>query len=166
MEAFYYANHNSQIFDAVSTPGHRLVGELQLEPGHYVVFAKADVGTNVAGGYPPPPWPHGGGVISLSFGGVHDQAYTALKPESGDNIENISVMVAGEITRSRRARLFFINPYPLRSVVNAVRMIAIRVDNVTTVTVGTDVSGVPDESEINFALWSGVLGRRISRDEP
>jgi hypothetical protein len=160
MEAFFYANHTSQIFDSVSTPGYRLIGELQLDPGSYVVFAKADIATNVASGYPPPPWPHGGGAVSLTLGGSNDTAYAAVKPESGDNIETVALMVAAEIGRSRRARLYILNPYPLRTVVNSVRLTALRVDKLKVSEVGTDVTTLPEEKYLAVAFAMSV-GKHI-----
>jgi hypothetical protein len=165
MEAYFYANNTAQIFSSVDTPGHRVVGELELPPGSYVVFAKADIGTNVAGGYPPPPWPHGGGVTSLSFGGVRDAAYAALRPESGSNIETVALMVAAESARTRRARLYFLTGYPLRVVVNSVRLTAIRVDKLHSTIVGVDYTNLPEEESLfaNFALATGIHARSLEK---
>jgi hypothetical protein len=43
MRAFYFANPGLGV-----DGGRRVVGELSVDAGSYVVFAKADVGTNVA----------------------------------------------------------------------------------------------------------------------
>ena len=157
MEAFFYANHTSQIFDSINTPGYRLIGELELDPGNYLVFAKADIATNVAGGYPPPVWPQGGGAVYLTLGKSSDTAYATVKPETGNNVETIALMVAAEIGRTRRTRLYILTPYPLRTVVNSVRLAALRVDKLTIVEVGTDSTDLPEERDllVDFVMQAG-----------
>ncbi len=98
MRAFYFANPG-QLVDQ----GRRVVGDLAVDPGKYVVFAKADIGTNVASGYPPPASPNGGGMLTLKFAGMTDVAYAALKPESGDNIRRRPVYRLVRKTSSKAA---------------------------------------------------------------
>jgi hypothetical protein len=64
---------------------------LAVPAGKYVVFAKADIGTNATGGYP-----QAGGALRLRFASHSDVAYAAIKPDSGDNIENVSLILAAE----------------------------------------------------------------------
>lgn len=92
MDAFFHANHTTRVFDAVSTPGYRLVGELQLDPGKYVVLATAQVGTPVV----PTSLDSGGGALVLSLAGSQDTVSFALRPESGGNMECVSTMVAAQ----------------------------------------------------------------------
>jgi hypothetical protein len=161
MKAFFLANNHAQIFDSVSTPGHRVVGELDLPPGKYVVFAKADVGTNVATGYPPPPWPYGGGALTLTYGGASDQAYIGVKPESAENIENAALIVAAQ--GRGRARLTFIATSQLRTVVNSARLVALQLDGLSIVQVGP--SGLESDSDVaeeqsslllQFGMFTGM----------
>jgi len=159
MEAYFYANHKTQAFDSSTPSGFRLVGELDLPAGNYVVVAKADIGVNVAGGYPLPPWPDGGGALALSLGGAGDTAYAAVKPESGENCENLCVMLAAQIDSPRQARLFFINPYPLPVYVNEVRLTAMQFDNVNIVEIGSESISLPNEKSlfVKFAMETGIL---------
>src|SRR3954466_8921438 len=108
MRAFYYANPGVRVDN-----GRREVGELNVDAGSYVVFAKANIGTNVASGYPPPPSSNGGGLFELQFAGHHDGTYVAIKPDSGENQETASLMLAADTEGPGRARLWFANPYPL-----------------------------------------------------
>lgn len=142
MEAFYYANHTSQIFDSISTPGWQGVGALKLEAGNYIVFAKADIGVN-ASSYAA--YPHGGGALRLTFGPAADIAYAAVRPESGDNIETVALMLAAETTKNTAAVLHFMAPYALRTVVNSVRLAALELDGLHIEEVGQDVDVENDE---------------------
>jgi hypothetical protein len=130
MKAFFFANNTSQ--SLVSSDGRRLVGTINsLEPGAYIVIAKASVGTNVASGYPPPAYPYSAGVLTLSFGGATDLAYVGVLPESGQNNENLTIMVAAETGERRDAHLYFQALYPLRTVVNSARLVALQVDELS-----------------------------------
>jgi hypothetical protein len=161
MEAYFYANNTAQIFSSVATPGYRLIGELELPPGSYVVTAKADIGTNAtSGSYPPPAWPYTGGGVGLRLGGATDTALVAVKPESGDNLETITLMVATEISRTQHARMYMLNPYPLNVVVNSVRISAIQVDKVHVFQVGSDQSNLPEEVSL-FVEASMSLGKYV-----
>jgi hypothetical protein len=161
MKAFFFASHQAQIFDSVSTPGHRLVGSLDLPPGKYLVIAKADVGTNVATGYPPPPSPYGGGALTLRYGGANDEAYIGVKPESAENNENAALMVAAD--GRGPARLFFIATSSLRTVVNSARIAALKLDDLSIVQVGTphgeseaDFGEDEDAFLLQFGMFSGM----------
>jgi hypothetical protein len=137
VEAYFYSNHNSQVFDSSSTPGRHLVGEVgDLPAGVYLVVAKADIGVNVATGYPPPAWTHGGGALTLTFGGSTDVSYTSVRPEDGVNHENVSLMAAAQTSSTDSAQLFFQAVYPLRTVVNSVRIAVLTVDALTPIRVG------------------------------
>lgn len=127
MRAFYFANPGVRVDN-----GRREVGELHVDAGSYVVFAKANIGTNVAGGYPPPPSGFGGGLFELQFAGHHDDTYIAIKPESGDNQETAALMLAADTEGPNRVRLWFSNPYPLTVWVNSIRIVALQVDDLTS----------------------------------
>src|SRR6266516_4488372 len=123
MRAFYFANNAGSI--QTERDGRRIVGVISdLEPGNYLVFAKADVGTNVASGYPPPPWPDGGGALTLAFGGVAGVSYVGVLPESG--------------------RLYFQALSPLRTVVNSVRIAALQLEELDVTVEG----GGPEDPEV------------------
>jgi hypothetical protein len=142
MDAFFFANHNSFPLDSVNTPGARVVGELELGPGKYVVFGRFNIGTNVTASEPPA-YPHGSVVATLSFAGVRDKATAQVKPEMGDNIEMLSVMLAGESGTNDRVRLYAHAVWPLRIHVLRARIVALRVDNLAKVEVGEDQTLVP-----------------------
>jgi len=130
MKAFFFANNTSRVL--TSSDGRRLVGTIKsLEPGAYIVIAKASIGTNVAGGYPPPAYPFAAGALTLSFGGATDIAYVGVVPDDGQNNENLTIMVAAETTDRRDARLYFQAVYPLRMVVNSARLAALQVDELS-----------------------------------
>jgi hypothetical protein len=149
MRAFYFANPG-QLVDQ----GRRVVGDLAVDPGKYVVFAKADIGTNVASGYPPPASSNGGGTLTLKFAGITDVAYAALKPESGDNIETVSLMLAAETEGPGHARLEFLNPYPLRIAVNSIRIAALQIDELTIT--GESSEDVSDEEQASNLVRYGL----------
>lgn len=143
MKAFYFANNTSQIH--TSSDGRRIVGVISdLEPGNYLVFAKADVGTNVASGYPPPPAPEGGGALTLAFGGVADVSYMGVLPETGENNANIALILAAKTDTRDSARLYFQALSLLRTVVNSVRMVALQLEELDVSVEG----GGPDDPEV------------------
>ena len=143
MRAFYFANNAGSI--QTESDGRRIVGVISdLEPGNYLVFAKADVGTNVASGYPPPPWPDGGGALTLAFGGVADVSYVGVLPESGQNNENVGLMLAAKTDARDSARLYFQALSPLRTVVNSVRIAALQLEELDVTVEG----GGPEDPEV------------------
>ena len=160
MEAFYYANQTTRGYDSASTPGFHLVGEVELPPGNYVVFAKADLGVNVDSGYPPPAWPYASGMLALTLDGKNDEAYIGVKPESSENNESVALMIAAKTSTTRHARLYFISVYPLRVYVNSVRMIAVQVDGLSVVEVGSDDTALPEEIS-TFARLFAEAGTRF-----
>src|SRR5262245_26871355 len=123
MKAFYVANNPG--VSLTSADPRRLVCVIpDLEPGNYIVFAKASVGTNVHSGYPPPAYPYGSGVLTLAFAGATDLAYCGVLPDSGQNNESYSLMVAASSEGIARARLYFQALYPLRIVAYYARIAA------------------------------------------
>lgn len=127
MRAFYFANNVGSI--QTSSDGRRIVGVISdLEPGNYLVSAKADVGTNGATGYPPPPSPWGGGALTLAFAGVADVSYVGVLPESGQNNENVALMLAAKTDVQDSVRLYFQAITQLRTVVHSVRISALQLE--------------------------------------
>jgi hypothetical protein len=150
MKAFYVANNATSI--QTESDYRRQVGVIpDLEPGNYLVFAKADVGTNVAGGYPPPPWPDGGGALTLAFGGV---------PESGQNNENVALMIAAKTDSRDSARLYFQALSPLRIAVNSVRLAALQLDELDVTVEG----GGPEDPEVEENAARAAAIRRAMTD--
>ncbi len=142
--AWYHENNVTQRLDS-SSRGYILVGQLDLEPGEYLVWAKLSVGVNASSGYPGPAWPHGGGHALLAYGDGHDGAYVSIKPESGDNNDTVALLTAGKRNLPRKARLFFINPYPLTVFINTVRIAALQLETLTSAIVGEDNDSVPED---------------------
>jgi hypothetical protein len=72
-------------------------------------------------------------------------------------------MVAAQIDSVKHARLHFITGYLLKIAVGEVRLVAIRLDNLTITEVGNEDVTVPDPSRlVNFSLFTGTatnLGR-------
>jgi hypothetical protein len=140
MRAFYFASPGVRVDN-----GSRKVGELSVDPGSYVVFAKADVAVNAL----PTTSQDGGGLFALKFAGHHDDAYVAIKQESGENIETASLMLAAETEGQGHVRLEFSNPYSLPVYVNSIRILALQVDELTSS--GGEGAGAgaeqPDEEE-------------------
>ena len=149
MEAFFYANHTTQGFDAVSDPGQHAVGALKLDAGIYLVFAKADIGTNVSSS---PAYPQGGGMLTLTFGGSTDDSHVAVLPEAGANNENVALMVAAETTKSGAAVLRFQAVYRLRTFVNSVRLAALQLDGLHIDEVGREPSAADEEEDRSTLL--------------
>jgi hypothetical protein len=143
MKAFYFANHTTTVL--TSSDGRRLVGTINdLEPGNYLVFGKADIGTNVASGYPPPAWPYGAGALTLSFGGATDISYVGVVPDDGQNNENVELMVAAKSNDRSSARLYFQAVYPLRMAVNSVRLAALQLEELL---IAEEGESPPDATE-------------------
>jgi hypothetical protein len=155
MKAFYFANHTTTVL--TSSDGRSLVGAIDdLEPGNYLVFAKTDIGTNVASGYPPPPWPWGGGALTLSFGGATDISYVSVVPEEGQNNENVELMVAAKTDAQSSARLYFQAVYSLRIALNAVRLTVLQLEELSITEEG---EAPPDPTEeANNARASLIQG--------
>jgi hypothetical protein len=127
MKAFYFANHTTTVL--TSSDGRRLVGAIDnLEPGNYLVFAKADIGTNVSSA---PPYPYGAGALTLSFGGATDVSYVGVVPEGGQNNENSGLIVAATTEGPASARLYFQAVYAVRMAVNSVRLAALQLDELS-----------------------------------
>jgi hypothetical protein len=156
MRAFYFANHTT--IGLTSSDGRRLVGAIgDLEPGDYLVFAKADIGVNVASGYPPPPSPYGVGALTLSFGGTSDVSYVGVVPESGQNGENIELMVAAQNDNQRKsALLYFQAASALKMFVNSVRLAVLQLDELTITEEGEAPPDVTEEA--NNARASLIKG--------
>jgi hypothetical protein len=156
MKAFHFANHTTAVL--TSSDGRHLVGEIpDLEPGSYLVWAKADIGTNVASGYPPPPWPFGAGALTLSFGGTTDVSYVGVVPESGHNNENVALMVAARTDERKSARLYFQAVYALRIAVNSVRITALQVEELSIDEEGTRPDPVEEANNIGSSLIQGAM---------
>ncbi len=160
MRAFYFASPGQNV-----DSGSRVVGDLAVPAGKYVVFAKADIGTNATGGYP-----QAGGALRLMFAGHADVAYAAIKPDSGDNIENVSLILAAETEGQAHARLEFINPYPPRVAVNAIRIVALQVDELSTHGTEGEVEEVDEAAEqdqtaalIRYALAEATSNVSIAK---
>jgi len=159
MKAYYVANNATSI--QTESDYRRQVGVIpDLEPGNYLVFAKADVGTNVAGGYPPPPWPDGGGALTLAFGGVADISYVGVLPESGQNNENVALMIAAKTDSRDSARLYFQALSPLRIAVNSVRLAALQLDELDVTVEG----GGPEDPEVEENAARAAAIRRAMTD--
>ncbi|HEY7790003.1 MAG TPA: hypothetical protein VIC33_05795 [Vicinamibacterales bacterium] len=136
--AFFYANDNTRYFDpyTASSPALQHLGELVLQPGRYLVWAKASVIAIPAPQYPPPnpniTWV--GGILSLSLAGVQDAASVPLRPEQGENVEVASLMVAAEITGVLPAQLRFQTSLFQQGpsvAVNCIRITALQVDTLS-----------------------------------
>ena len=142
--AYYHETNVTQRLDSGSR-GYVLVGQIDLEPGEYLVWGKFSVGANASSSYPGPAWPHGGGHALLAYADGHDSAYVSIKPESGDNNETVTLLTAGKTNLHRKARLYFINPYPLPVFINTVRLAALQVESLTSAIVGESADTVPED---------------------
>lgn len=142
--AWYHENNVTQRIES-SGRGYILVGQLDLEPGEYLVWGKLSAGVNASSAYPGPAWPHGGGHALLAYGDGHDGAYVSIKPESGDNNDTVTLLTASKHNLPRKARLYFINPYPLPVFINTVRIAALQVDRVTSAITGESYDSVPED---------------------
>ena len=141
--AFYQENNLTQRVE--SGGGYVLVGQLDLEPGEYLVWGKISAGVNASSGYPPPALPYAGGHALLAYADAHDSTYVSIQPESGANNETVTLLTAGKTASHRSARLYFANPYPLPVFINALRMAALRVDGLVTRMVGESADTVPED---------------------
>lgn len=157
MRGFYFENHNNLKIE--SGKGHILVGQLVLDAGSYMVWGKLSLGVNVASGYPPPPWPYATGLASLALGGADDQAYYGVKPDSAENNSTLNLMCAATINRSRRARLYLINLYPLPVYCHSIKLIALQVDTLTESEIGQDRDEAPadEEERLRDAIFKARL---------
>ena len=118
--AYYHETNVTQRIESGNRQGYVLIGQIDLEPGEYLVWGKFFVGANASSSYPGPAWPHGGGHALLAYADGHDSTYVLIKPESGENNETVALLTAGKTNLHRKARLYSINPYPLPVFVNAV----------------------------------------------
>jgi hypothetical protein len=152
VKAFFYANDSGVGLN--SGDPRRVVGAIDdLEPGSYLVFAKADVGTNVESGWPPPAYPFGAGALTLSFGGATDISYVGVLPEDAENNTNVELMVAATTDDQRNARLYFQSVYPLTLWVNAVRLAVLQVDELSVTTEGQE----PDDPQANEQARANLI---------
>ena len=131
MAAFYHETNTTQRVD--NGTGYKLLGQIELEPGEYLVWAKFSIGASAGS---TPAWPHAGGHGVLAYGDHYDGSYVSVKPESGSNNETVALLTAGKASATRRARLYFANPYPVPLYVNMARIVALRVDGLITSIVG------------------------------
>lgn len=140
-----------------SSDGRSLVGAIDdLEPGNYLVFAKADIGTSVTTGLPPPPFPWGGGALTLSFGGATDISLLSVVPQGGLNSENVELMVAAKTDAQSSARLYFQTVFSLSMVVSAVRLAVLQLEELSITEEG---EAPPDPTEeANNARASLIQG--------
>lgn len=164
MRGFYFENHNNLKIE--SGKGHVLVGQLTLEAGSYMVWGKLSLGTNVAGGYPPPPWPYATGLASLVLGGADDQTYFGLKPDSAENNSTLNLMCAATISRSQRARFYLINVYPLPVYCHDIKLTALQVDTLIESEIGQDTNEAPadEEERLRDAIFKArVVDRKLMR---
>ena len=159
MQAFYYANNTGQEIDAGGK--FHIVGELDLQPGAYAVWGTLSVGVSALWGYPPPPYPFGGGAATLVYADGDDQAFVGVKPEDGENNETVTLMTCARSDAAAPARLYFLNPWPLPVYIAHVRIIALAVDLVSSNVVGEDNSILPtDSSQIvgQGMKWGKMVG--------
>ena len=159
MKAFRYSNFSTQAFPG-NSPGYQLIGELQLDPGSYVVHGRANIGANATSS-PPPAYPHGGGQFALTFGGVEDLVTALVKPEDGENHATASLVVAATTDRTRRARFYFLTPYPLRVFVSAVTITAIQVDQLTSTTAGDPAESLLPREKMTLAEMKIQTGLHV-----
>lgn len=144
MRGFSFVN-NGNI--KVDSSGAVLVGQLELEPGSYLLWGKLSIGVNVATGYPPPAWPYTAGAAFLALGTTADQCYFGLKPEAGGNNSAVNLMCATTITRHQRARLYLQNLYPLATYGHFIRILALQVDQLAEREVGDGRINAPQDQE-------------------
>ena len=169
MRGFYFENHNNLKIE--SGKGHVLVGDIVLEAGSYMVWGKLSLGVNVASGYPPPPWPDTVGLASLVLGEADDQAYFGVKPDSAENNSTLNLICAATISRSRRARLYLINLYPLPVYCHDIKLMALQVDALAESEIGQDRNEAPvdEEERLRDAIFKAKLidrgWTRISSDD-
>jgi hypothetical protein len=143
--AFYHETNVTQRVESGARGGYVLIGQLDLEPGEYLVWGKFSVGANASSSYPGPPWPYGGGHALLAYADGHDSTYVSIEPESGSNNETVALQTAGKTNLRRKARLYFFNPFPLPVFVNVVRMAALQLDSLATSIVGETTDMVPED---------------------
>jgi hypothetical protein len=165
MRGFYFENHNN--LKIVSGTSHNLIGHLDLDAGAYMVWGKLSLGVNVATGYPPPPWPNAVGVASLVLGEADDRATFGVKPESAENNTTLNLMCAATINRSRRARLYLINLYPLPIYCHDIKLMALQVETLAEREVGEDRQDAPEDKEERLRdamLMAKLSDRTLIRD--
>lgn len=165
MSGFYFENHNN--LKIVTGTGHTLIGHLDLDAGSYMVWGKLSLGVNVASGYPPPPWPNAVGVATLALGSADDIAYYGVKPESAENNTTLNLMCAATIDRSRRARLYLMNLYPLPVFCHSIKLMALKIDSLAEREVGEDRQDAPEDKEdrLRNAIFTAKLfDRKWIRD--
>lgn len=157
MRGYSFENHNN--LKIVSGAPATLVGHLDLEAGSYLAWGKLSLGVNVAGGYPPPPYPHATGVAFLALGDADDTAYFGVKPDAAENNATLNLMCAATIPRSRRARLYLLNLYPLPVYCHHIRLMALQVDALVEREAGEDQQEAPtDEQErLRDAIMKGKV---------
>jgi hypothetical protein len=152
MDAFFLSGESTDtFFSPVVTPGFRLIGQLELDAGSYIVVGKANIGMVLAE-HQSSNLTDGIGILGLSFGGKEDIARVALKPLDGANVQGgVTVMTAAQIDYRRHARLYFLARENLLWTVDTIRLAAVRVDNLHR-SVGIEQhNGLPDE-ELPFRI--------------
>lgn len=171
MRGYSFENHKN--LKVVSGTGSNLVGHLDLEAGSYLVWGKLSLGVNVAGGYPPPPWPDATGVAFLALGDSDDMAFYGVKPVSAENNTTLNLMCAATISRARRARLYLHNLYPLAVYCHSIKLMALEVDPLVERETGEDRQDAPEDEDdrLRDAILKAKLTDRLhisklGRDEP
>lgn len=159
MEAFHFVNHQGRTFDAQDSGHDRVVGDLELPAGHFVVWAKADLAlTSPESLALPPFWPTSG-QFSLTFGGAGDAITLTLmtaKDAQHDNnnvlaVKQASLMLTASTDRTRHARAYFHRtlhlPYGPTLTVSNIRIAALRVEDLHAFEQGTHAQSLPVEVE-------------------
>jgi hypothetical protein len=135
MKGFHYAGMGGKIHEF-----NQVFGEIELDPGAYIVMAKATAAIvtktdyGVSTGWPDNPevWFQ----AKLEFAAIEDEYLGALQGDSdnpGDRRESLTLNLAGEIGRRTRARLRFSAGRPDLIWVHQPRISAIRVDELKVV---------------------------------
>jgi hypothetical protein len=158
MNGFYFENHNNLAID--SGTGPTLIGHLDLDPGSYMVWGKLRVGVNVGTGTPGPTWPYATGLAALILGQADDAASYGVKPESAENNATLNLMCAATIDRTRPARLYLINLYPLRIYCHTIRLMALQLEALTETEVGDDREEMPIRERLRDTIIQGRANHR------
>jgi hypothetical protein len=125
MEGFFYSDNRTQ---HVTTTG-QTIGELDLVPGKYVVFAKARIATNSEPMSSGDPIVAGGGLLRLEFAGIKDDDVATLTTNDHGSGETMALIVASEISSNESARLSFYSSRVNSTLVMSVRIIALSLTN-------------------------------------
>jgi len=160
MEGFFYDDKRTQ----EARMAEQIIGVLELPAGKYVVFAKAVIFTSGAFMGPSPP-KGAGGKLRLELGGSDDSWGAVLNTDTAATSfqkgATIALMLAGEISETAQAKLFFKTDCPDSTIVTSNSIIALSLTGLAVSIAAHEIQQEPDFNSgllVEYAMRTGYTG--------